>query len=243
MEDINDEVIFTLTSQNYSDEVINEFTGNVKEFIENKNIIIFCGAGFSKDFGIDTFEDMKKINYFDFCSLDDYNKDVLNFYNNYNKLKEKCNLLKKIKLPSNFFVVTTNIDNIFETDNIYEIHGNINNYCCNNCKKIYNIIDTINVPICKDCNNIMRPNIQLYSDNEFIENEIQKENYQKFKEKISKENTVFIEIGCGIQVPLLRHESIIFHNLGYDVIRINIKDFDNIIPSIKLKTIDFLKFL
>jgi len=243
MEEVNDEVIFSLTSHEYSNDVKNEFTQNLKDTLKNKNVILLVGAGFSKDFGIDTFEDMKKANYYDFCSLDDFNKDILSFYDNHNKLKKKCSSLDKIILPNNFFVVTTNIDNVFGTQNIYEIHGNINNYQCNTCKKVFNITDIIDVPICKCCNNIMRPNVQLYSDGDFIENEEQILKYKKLKETITKENTVIIEIGCGIQVPLLRHESTILHNLGYNVVRINIKDFDDIIPSLKLKTVDFLKFL
>ena len=74
-------------------------------------------------------------------------------------------------------------------------------------------------------------------------NNIQLENYKNFKKKINVDNTVIFEFGCGLLVPLLRHESQVLYNKGFDVYRINVKDFDNYIPRLNITGNNFLKKL
>ena len=242
MEEIEDNVINIILQQQYFSE-----TNNIISFEEidltNKNILLLCGSGCSKNYNIDTFEEMKKKKYYDIFSLNNYENDTLEFYKSINILKEQCNQLNKIKNKQNIFIVTTNIDGLFIGDNIFEIHGNIFEYKCNFCKKNFIITELINLPLCKNCNCILRPNIQLYGDGDFKMNNIQLENYKNFKKKINVDNTVIFEFGCGLLVPLLRHESQVLYNKGFDVYRINVKDFDNYIPRLNITGNNFLKKL
>ena len=240
MEEIDDNVIDFILQQPYFDE-----TKKMVSFEEidltDKKILILCGSGCSKNYNIDTFEEMKKKGYYDIFSLNNFENDTLEFHKSINKLKEKCNQLNQIINKENIFIVTTNIDGLFIGENIFEIHGNIFEYKCNCCKEIFTIQEIIDLPTCINCNCILRPNIQLYGDGDFVMNKIQIESYTKFKKEINVDNTVIFEFGCGLLVPLLRHESQVLYNKGFSVYRINVKDFDNSIPNLNITGKQFLE--
>ena len=80
-------------------------------------------------------------------------------------------------------------------------------------------------------------------DGDFEYNTTQYGNYESFKKNMYIENTIIFEVGCGLCVPMLRHESEVFKKKGYNVYRINIKDFDNTIPSIKLSGKPFIEYI
>ena len=104
--------------------------------------------------------------------------------------------------------------------------------------------ETIDIlPLCNNCNTIIRPNIQLYNDGDYNFNTLQYETYIKFKEKLDIENTIVFEVGCGLAVPMLRHESEVLKQKGYTVYRINIKDFDNNTNSINISGKEFIEYI
>jgi len=240
MEEIDDNVIHNILQQIYYEfpcETIKVENINLKD----KKIILLCGSGCSRDYNIPTFEEMKKDNYYEVFSQSNYENDTLYFYENMNKLIKKCVKLNKIKFNENVFTVTTNIDGMFIGDNLFEIHGNIFEYKCNKCLVIDKEKYIESIPLCNNCNNILKPNIQLFGDYEFKYDENKYNNYRLFKKECKIENTIVFEIGCGLLVPLLRHESNILKNKGYSVYRINIKDFDDEIKGIKMSGKQFIQ--
>lgn len=244
MEDVNDNAIYKIMNQKYIDTPIVKI--NLEDIdLKNKKILILCGSGLTKDFNIDTFEEMKKNNYYDIFSLSNYENDTLNFYEYINLFKKKCSLLNKININNinNIFVVTTNIDGMFIGNNIFEIHGNIFEYKCLHCNDIKELKMINILPLCTNCNNIVRPNVQLYSDSDFKLNDKQLNQYKEFKKNLFIDNTIIFEIGCGLSVPILRHETEILKEKGFDIYRINVKDFDNNTKSIKLSGKLFIEFL
>jgi len=240
MEDIDDNVIHNILYQTYYEFPIKDVKLDELD-LQNKKIILLCGSGCSRDYNIPTFEEMKKDNYYEIFSQNNYENDTLFFYENMNKLMKKCVELKKIKFNENIFIVTTNIDGMFIGDNLLEIHGNIFEYKCKKCLMIYQEKYIESIPLCKNCNNILKPNIQLFGDCDFKYDENKYNKYQSFKKECNNENTIVFEIGCGLLVPLLRHESHILKNKGYNVYRINIKDFDTEIKSIKMSGKNFIQ--
>jgi NAD-dependent SIR2 family protein deacetylase len=241
MEEIDDTIISKILEQPYSEEPICKI--NIDDIdLSEKNILLLCGSGITKDYGIDTFEEMKQQKYYDVFSLSSYETDTLEFYRYLNAIKSKCLRLSKIKNEkSSNFIVTTNIDGMFIGDNIFELHGNIFEYKCNHCNRIDFIGEVVELPLCGTCGHIVRPNIQLYGDGNYTFDEKQKKKYAAFKERIEPQNTIVFEVGCGLGVPYLRHESESLKRRGYDVYRVNIKDFDATTKSVDLSGKQFLE--
>lgn len=201
---------------------------------EYKYFIFLCGSGTSQEYGMKTFEEMKKENYYDIFSLSTFDYDTLFFYENFNIIKKQCEMLPKVIIPSTVFMITTNIDHVFLGENVYEIHGSVNEYQCNVCK-IKCILDKEEcIPLCRICNTILRPWIQLYGDGDFLSDVQKEKQYRHFKQFPINETLVF-EIGCGTKVPLLRNESISLHKRGYKVVQVNVKDFHTTFLSITCK--------
>jgi NAD-dependent SIR2 family protein deacetylase len=241
MEEIDETIIYKILNQKYTNTP--SFYTKIEDInLKNKNIIILCGSGITKDYGIETFEEMKQINYYDIFSLSNYENDTLKFYRNINLFKKKCANLLKINIDK-IFVVTTNIDGMFIGDNLFEVHGNIFESKCLHCNDVnFNeLIDEL--PLCKICNNIIRPNIQFYCDGDYKFNEKQYYAYKDFKNKINKVDTIIFEVGCGLSVPILRHESEVLKQKGFLVYRVNIKDFDNNTNNISMSGKQFIEHL
>ena len=147
-----------------------------------------------------------------------------------------------------YFIYTSNVDGQFQKagfdeKKIVEIHGSIHHTQCSGyCKRI-KIADDINleidmkkfkalnVPTCKKCNAVLRPNILMFGDSQWNDaREHQQLNrYNKWISNIILENKrlVIIEVGAGENIPTIRHK-------GEDVaesyehailIRINPKDY------------------
>jgi len=242
MEEIDDNVIHNIVYQKYY-EYPNENIMLENIDLKDKKIILLCGSGCSREYDIPTFEEMKKENYYEIFSQSKYENDILCFYENINNLMKKCSSVNPIEMNENIFIATTNIDGIFIGNNVFEIHGNIFEYKCNKCSNIDRERYISSIPICRECNDILKPNIQLFGDYEFRYDEKKCYNYKKFKEGCKNDNTLIFEIGCGLLVPLLRHESHILKKKGFEVYRVNIKDFDREIKSINIsgkKIIDYL---
>lgn len=68
-------------------------------------------------------------------------------------------------------IVTQNIDGLHQcagSKHVIELHGSIQNNFCRSCKKAHTLADIIkaeNVPRCKQCNSIIKPDVVLYEEN------------------------------------------------------------------------------
>ncbi|WP_157279206.1 SIR2 family NAD-dependent protein deacylase [Aliarcobacter butzleri] len=124
-----------------------------------------------------------------------------------------------------YFIYTSNVDGQFQKagfdeNKIVECHGSIHHFqCSENCKSEiwespYDEIEidmekfeSIDIPLCPNCNDISRPNILMFSD--FRWNSKRTENQEgRFNRWIKKfrymENKlVIIEIGAGIAIPTI----------------------------------------
>lgn len=265
---------------NNLDEILN--IQKAAEIIKNSDaILISAGSGLSVDSGLPNFKDneefwklypsYKKLN-LNFINISNpktfkinpkiawgYYGHKYNLYKNTNPhhgfdiLKDWCK-----KKPKGYFIFTTNIDGHFQksgflTNNIVEIHGNINKVQCrNNCFKPSNLDLEYNfeinsnmlcfdnsMPKCKKCNQILRPNILLFDDWEFDQTEIIKleNNIDNWLLKNRNFKTVLIEIGAGKNISTIRkyNENIIKKNLNSKLIRINPNDCDIPFGHIALK--------
>lgn len=125
------------------------------------------------------------------------------------------------KKNNNYFIYTSNVDGQFQKagfneKKIYEVHGSIHKLqCINSCtneiwkndlEKIDVDIDKLEIkelPKCKNCAELSRPNILMFDDEYFIENEQSKQfHHWRFKNKDKK--MVIIEIGAGSTIPTIR---------------------------------------
>jgi len=159
-------------------------------------------------------------------------------------------LLDLVEKKSNdYFIYTSNVDGQFQKagfsqDKIVEIHGSIHHFqCSNNCKKeIWStdkeVIDVdmdkfeaLNIPHCKYCNAVARPNILMFGDWGWIGDRTteQEDNFYAWLKSIraDKKKLAIIEIGAGTAIPTIRQEGehIAQITQRYKLIRINPRDF------------------
>ncbi|NWH06029.1 SIR2 family NAD-dependent protein deacylase [Desulfobacter latus] len=151
--------------------------------------------------------------------------------------------------PYGYFVFTSNVDGQFQKAGfddalIEECHGSIHHLQCTGpCSNdIWEIgEEKINVdmetfratgelPKCKNCGRLARPNILMFGDWNWISHRTgqQVARLQKWLEKLSSfnANLAIIEIGAGLAVPTVRYKSQrTGRNLNSTLIRINPRDY------------------
>ncbi len=148
-------------------------------------------------------------------------------------------------LPHNKFVFTSNVDGQFQKagfneNKIVEIHGSIHYLQCTEpCSRdIWENHEQIdvdmekfeakNIPKCKYCSRVARPNILMFGDFKFIEDRTEKQmkNFENWLGGIES-NLVIIEIGAGKAVPTVRMMSEqIRDTFNAPLIRINPREPD-----------------
>jgi NAD-dependent SIR2 family protein deacetylase len=141
-------------------------------------------------------------------------RDLLNYFKSNNK---------------DYFICTSNIDNYFESagyekDRIYEVHGSMKYLQCMNIKcskkngvikvnsklipKYNNNMVACNLPKCRHCGKILRPNVSMFGDYEFYGKpyEYSKKKMDSWITKIKNNNKklAILEIGCGTNQHSLR---------------------------------------
>lgn len=158
-------------------------------------------------------------------------------------------LLKMLEEKDEYFVVTSNIDCHFQKagfdeDRIYEIHGRMSKFQCTDCGELWeaeegtrfdvdpDLLDFSNPPSCPDCDGLARPNIMMFYDQGFDneETEAQAARFNTFMHKYDKgDHTIaIIEFGAGEGVPTIRMmgEYIQKNVIGATLIRVNPMDVD-----------------
>ncbi|KRX00953.1 hypothetical protein PPERSA_09559 [Pseudocohnilembus persalinus] len=153
------------------------------------------------------------------------------------------------------FVLTSNVDGHFQKagfnpNNIYEFHGSINHFQCNNCYEIYpadghqiTYDDSFKaqnpLPTCQLCqSDKVRPNILMFNDYDYISDRVdeQSQNFEKFRKNLYKNNNkkdliTIMEFGAGKFVSSTRNFSEeLFLDEDLDnilFVRVNPRDYQN----------------
>ena len=137
--------------------------------------------------------------------------------------------------PHGAFIYTSNVDGQFQKagfseDRIIECHGSIHHLqcltpCSNNIRPASNLkvyIDSANsewltsLPACPDCGEMVRPNILMFNDCEWLPHRLQAQqaHYQQWPAL----RPVVIELGAGTTIPSVRRFG---ESLSAPLIRIN----------------------
>ncbi len=151
--------------------------------------------------------------------------------------------------PYGYFVFTSNVDGQFQKAGfddalIEECHGSIHHLQCTRpCSSdIWKIgEENVNVdmetfratgelPKCKNCGRLARPNILMFGDWNWISHRTSEQGarLQKWLEKLNSFNAklAIIEMGAGLAVPTVRYKSQrTGRNLNSTLIRINPRDY------------------
>lgn len=155
----------------------------IETILCSKRIIVFTGAGISKDSGIDTFRDKdglwKDFDPMTYATVEGFKrnpKKVWEWYlARYEKIiKAKPNwahyfvaMLENVR--KNVAVVTQNIDGLHKkagSKYVLELHGNIYKCKCNSCGKKMNTDDIIfeNLPPMCSCGGFIRPDVVWFGE-------------------------------------------------------------------------------
>lgn len=152
------------------------------------------------------------------------------------------------KKNDDYFIYTSNVDGQFQKagfsrDKIVEVHGSIHHFqCSEDCKgDIWDADDSlevdidkfeaIDIPQCKYCREIARPNILMFGDWSCNGDRIfrQEDKFDTWLKSIRDDNKklAIIEIGAGTAIPTIRQEGehIAKDSTNYKLIRINPRDF------------------
>jgi len=173
-----------------------KFVGKLKS---SNNILFFTGAGISAESGIPTFRGKDGIwNKFNPSELANFNAFIKNpnlvweWYQYRRKIINETNpnpahyaITEFEKYYSNVSVVTQNVDNLHRragNTNVYELHGNIERNFCINCYSPYdeNVLNSKEVPKCKNCGGLIRPDVVWFGENLPTEIFAESENKAKF---------------------------------------------------------------
>jgi len=156
----------------------------VKKLYEADKIVILTGAGVSAESGIQTFRDpdglWTKLNPSELASVEGFmaNPDtVWKWYKHRREImgSKKPNpghfaIAEMQKLIPNVILFTQNIDRLHQqagSENVFELHGNIVDNHCMNCKR--QIIEKIDSesespPVCPECGGKVRPSVVWFGE-------------------------------------------------------------------------------
>ena len=151
------------------------------------------------------------------------------------------------KKNDNYFIFTSNVDGQFQKagfseDKICEIHGSIHHFQCTKyiSHGIWNAeyenitvdmdnFQALNLPICKICGELARPNILMFSDFGWKASRMlnQKEKFNRWIKQNRLKKMVIIEIGAGTAIPTVQvyGDQLAKKLLGAKLIRINPCDY------------------
>lgn len=226
----------------------------IKHLIEDADgVIVFAGAGMSVDSGIPDFRGKnglwtaEKDNFMKFANGNAFHEhpvEAWNFYitrlMTYSNMKphDGYSTLRQMleDLNKDVYVITSNVDGHFkksgyDTEKIYEIHGNLEYIqCANRCSHdilsmpafIGEFQTEDDIPKCSHCSSNMRPLVMMFNDPWFVMTLVEEQSQHCMKWMSEKTNIVGIELGAGLAVPSIR---IYGEERTHTLIRINPHDF------------------
>ena len=179
-----------------------------------KNIVILTGAGISAESGLATFRasnglwNNHKVE--DVATIEAFERNPAYVHEFYNELKKELVKAKPNKAhlaitrsqkeyDANISVVTQNVDTLHEkagNQNIYHIHGQINQAVCLNCGRILETFDDVDTEtVCPHCHiaGMMKPNIVFFGENLLCMDKV---------DRLLSECDLFLSIGTsGVVFP------------------------------------------
>ncbi len=179
-----------------------------------KNIVILTGAGISAESGLATFRasnglwNNHKVE--DVATIEAFERNPAYVHEFYNELKKELVKAKPNKAhlaitrlqkeyDANISVVTQNVDTLHEkagNQNIYHIHGQINQAVCLNCGRILETFGDVDTEtVCPHCHiaGMMKPNIVFFGENLLCMDKV---------DRLLSECDLFLSIGTsGVVFP------------------------------------------
>jgi len=148
------------------------------------SIMFFTGAGISAESGIETFRGKgglwNKMSAQELASFDGFMKNpnlVWEWYQYRRNIVRETDPNAGHKTIADFekhfedvTVVTQNVDNLHKragSNNILELHGNIERNFCMDCKTFYGVekfLETEEVPKCEECGGMIRPDVVWFGE-------------------------------------------------------------------------------
>lgn len=215
---------------------------------EAKNVVILAGAGMSAGLGIPVYwtaggkyGDQRTA--YGYTALEHahasmYKKDPKAQYR-YHAEQSKTLLsvnvagshyqrLLEYVADKNYVVMTTNIDHAFvrsgfDPTKVTDVHGSYAVWQCSH-DGLHGLWLPYRFQVCPVCSNIARPNVMFFDDPTYVlsvERAQAFNHYADFASSAQPEDTVVLEIGVGMTVPRLLHQSADWASRGFDVFRIN----------------------
>ena len=214
---------------------------NIPEELLNRlaaadKVVILTGAGISAESGIATFRDpdglWAKFNPAELASMDGFLANtelVWSWYRYRVKIVEKSNpnpgheaIAQMEKIFPNVTLITQNVDRLHQragSKNIYELHGNlVENYCID-CKEPFNVKEVENpdnLPQCGKCGGKIRPNVVWFG-------EMLPYDALKAAEDATIESDVFFSVGTSAEVYPAANLPLIAKQNGAYVVEVNPK--------------------
>ncbi len=172
-------------------------------------VFILTGAGISAESGLSTFRDSgglwDRYRVEDVATPEAFQKDpelVWEFYSKRRKElknvypnKAHISIADFQKKYPKTYLVTQNVDNLHEragSTNVIHMHGSLTRIRCTRCNYLEeHLEDIVGIPKCKECGNILRPDVVWFGEIPYFLNQIY--------ELLSK-TKLFIGIGTSGQV-------------------------------------------
>ena len=205
-----------------------------------KNIVILTGAGISAESGLSTFRSENGLwnnhRVEDVASIDGFIRNPEYVHEFYNELRPELfkaepnpahlaiTKLQENYKADNISIITQNVDTLHEkagSQNIYHIHGQINQITCLNCGHVFDTWgETHAVDTCPNCKiaGMLKPNIVFFGENLLYMDEVEY--------RLSKCD-LFISIGTsGVVYPAAGFVQIAYLN-GAKTIEFNLEQTSN----------------
>lgn len=211
--------------------------------------LVFTGAGMSTDSGIPDFRSphsglWENVDPFEVASIYGFRKDPGKFYRWVKDLAVKAYKAEPhpghyalVELQKQGYInaiITQNIDGLHTkagSNNVYELHGEMRSSTCVQCfKTTFNTQETLEkyiedgeIPRCKSCNGILKPNVILFGE------QLPFEVFQQ-AEELSKHCDLMIIIGSSLEVAPASNLPLYAKRNNAKLIIINLEptDFDSL---------------
>ncbi len=182
--------------------------------VKYKNILILTGAGISAESGLATFRSSNGLwnnhKVEDVATIEGFIRNPDYVHSFYNYMKKELQIARPNKAhlaitrlqneyPASINIITQNVDILHEkagNQNVFHIHGQINQAVCLNCGHIIEGFEEITTQtICPNCKhtNTMKPNIVFFGENLLCMDEV---------ETMLRKCDLFLSIGTsGVVFP------------------------------------------